>query len=93
MHFSGIQRLEDVSSSVTLGWVAVCDFCWIFGCGNISNETNTDVCMYIEEFILVEMHTSWSTNWNWFTLEITLAFIQLQQYKGNVSYALRSQLT
>ena len=49
--------------------------------------------MYIEEFILVEMHTSWSTNWNRFTLEITLAFIQSQQYKGNVSYALRSQLT
>ena len=25
---------------------------------------HTDVCMYIEEFILVEMHTSQSTNWN-----------------------------
>ena len=31
--------------------------------GYISNETNTDVCMYIEEFILVEIWIHCCTNW------------------------------
>ena len=40
--------------------------------GYISNETNADVHLYIEEFILVEIWIHYCTNWNWFTLENTL---------------------
>ena len=33
--------------------------------GYVSNETNTDVRMYIEEFILVEIWIHCCTSWNW----------------------------
>ena len=47
--------------------------------GYVSNETKADVHMYIEEFILVEIWIHCCTNWKWFTLENTLAFIYTQQ--------------
>ena len=41
--------------------------------------TDTDVCMYIEEFSLVEIWKHFYTKLKRFTLENTLAFIQSQQ--------------
>ena len=60
--------------------------------GVVSNETNTYVRMYIEEFILVDLDTLL------YKVEVkdignTLAFIHSQQGLRNVRIALRSQLT
>ena len=43
--------------------------------GYVSNETNADVRMDIEEFILVEIWIHCCTKLNWITLENTLVFI------------------
>ena len=53
---------------------------------------NKHRCTYVQivEFILVELHASYCTRMNWFTLENTLAFIQLQQWMRNVRITLRS---
>ena len=67
--------------------------------GVVSNETNTYVRMYIEEFILVDNWIHCCTNWNWrseYALE-ECWFIYTRN-KGlvtvrNVRIALRSQLT
>ena len=62
--------------------------------GYVSNETNTDVRMYIEEFILVKIWIHCCTSWKLrYCVENTLVFIQLQQWKRNMRIALRSQLT
>ena len=37
----------------------------VLNVGYILNETNADVCMYIEEFILVEISIHCCTNWKW----------------------------
>ena len=59
--------------------------------GYVSNETNADVRMYIEEFILDDLH------YLMYKLELkierycvgnTLVFIQSQQWKRNVRIAL-----
>ena len=47
--------------------------------GYISNETNADVRVYIEEFILVEFWIHCCNKVEVITLENTLAFIQSQQ--------------
>ena len=47
--------------------------------GVVSNETNTYVRMYIEEFILVDIWIHCCTKLNWRTLKNILAFIHSQQ--------------
>ena len=61
--------------------------------GYVSNETNEDVCMYIEEFILDDLHYLMYKMELRYCVEITLVFIQSQQWMRNVRIALRSQLT
>ena len=61
--------------------------------GVVSNETNEDVRMYIEEFILDDLHYLMYKMELRYCVEITLVFIQLQQSMRNVRIALRSQLT
>ena len=57
--------------------------------GHISNETNTDVRMYFEEFILDDLHyLEYKLELRYY-MENTLAFIQSQQRKRNVRIALR----
>ena len=65
--------------------------------GVVSNETNTYVRMYIEEFILVEIWIQCCTSWNWNWTEYALEkywFIYTRN-KGLVimRIALRSLLT
>ena len=45
----------------------------------VSNETNTDVRMYIEEFILIEIWIHCCTKLKWFGMEITVVYKQIQQ--------------
>ena len=45
----------------------------------VLNETNTDVHMYIEEFILIDIWIHCCTWMKWFGMEITVAYI----YKHN----------
>ena len=52
---------------------------YILMTGVVSNETNTYVRMYIEEFILVDIWIHCCTKLNWRTLENILAFIHSQQ--------------
>ena len=60
--------------------------------GYVSNETNTDVRMYIEEFILVDVVTLlYMDELN--CIGNAVVYIQSQQWKRNVRIALRSQLT
>ena len=59
----------------------------------VSNETNEDVRMYIEEFILVDIWIHCCTSWNWICIGNAVVYIQSQQWKRNVRIALRSQLT
>ena len=59
----------------------------------VSNETNEDVRMYIEEFILDDLHYLMYKMELRYCVEITLEFIQSQQWMRNVRIALRSQLT
>ena len=61
--------------------------------GVVSNETNEDVRMYIEEFILDDLHYLMYKMELRYCVEITLVFIQSQQSMRNVRIALRSQLT
>ena len=58
--------------------------------GYVSNETNTDIRMYIEEFILVEIwiHCCTKVELVLIALENTLVYIQMQQLKRNVRIAL-----
>ena len=51
----------------------------VLNIGYVSNETNTDVCMYTEEFILVDIWIHCCTKLKWRCMENTLAFIQSQQ--------------
>ena len=45
----------------------------------VSNETNTDVRMYIEEFILVDIWIHCCT-WNkWSNMDFTVVYIHTQQ--------------
>ena len=48
--------------------------------GYVSNETNEDVHMYIEEFILDDLHYLMYKLELRYYVENTLAFIQSQQY-------------
>ena len=57
------------------------------------NETNEDVRMYNEEFILDDLHYLMYKMELRYCVEITLVFIQSQQRMRNVRIALRSQLT
>ena len=56
---------------------------FLLNIGYVSNETNTDARMYIEEFILVEIWihccTKLKLEWEVITLENTLVFIHTQQ--------------
>ena len=63
----------------------------VLNIGYVSNETNADVRMYIEEFILVEIwiHHCTKLKSRMNTLENTLVFIQSQQWMRNVRIALR----
>ena len=61
--------------------------------GVVSNETNEDVRMYIEEFILDDLHYLMYKMELRCCVEITLVFIQSQHWMRNVRIALRSQLT
>ena len=61
--------------------------------GVVSNETNEDVRMYIEEFILDDLHYLMYKMELRYCVEITVVFIQSHQRMRNVSIALRSQLT
>ena len=65
--------------------------CWIIGW--VSNETNEDVRMYIEEFILVEIWIHCCTKLNWITLEKCWFIYTRNKGLRNVRIALRSQLT
>ena len=66
---------------------------YILMTGVVSNETNEDVRMYIEEFILDDLHYLMYKMELRYCVEITLVFIQSQQSMRNVRIALRSQLT
>ena len=66
---------------------------YILMTGVVSNETNEDVRMYIEEFILDDLHYLMYKMELRYCVEITLVFIQSQQWMRNVRIALRSQLT
>ena len=66
---------------------------YILTTGVVSNETNTYVRMYIEEFILDDLHYLMYKMELRYCVEITLVFIQSQQWMRNVRIALRSQLT
>ena len=59
----------------------------------VSNETNEDVRMYIEEFILVDIWIHCCASWNWICIGNAVIYIQSQQWKRNVRIAFRSQLT
>ena len=61
--------------------------------GVVSNETNEDVRMYIEEFILDDLHYLMYKMELRYCVEITVVFIQSHQRMRNVRIALRSQLT
>ena len=61
--------------------------------GVVLNETNEDVRMYIEEFILDDLHYLMFKMELRYCVEITLVFIQSQQWMRNVRIALRGQLT
>ena len=63
--------------------------------GIVSNETNADVRMYIEEFILVEIWIHCCTKLkSWMiTLENTLAFIQMQKRRRRCKNCSWMQLT
>ena len=56
-------------------------------------EQTKDVRMYIEEFILDDLHYLMYKMELRYCVEITLVFIQSQQWMRNVRIALRSQLT
>ena len=56
-------------------------------------EQTKDVRMYIEEFILDDLHYLMYKMELRHCVEITLVFIQSQQWMRNVRIALRSQLT
>ena len=43
----------------------------------VSNETNTDVHMYIEEFILVDIWMHCCTSSKWLGMETTVVYIQM----------------
>ena len=45
----------------------------------VSNETNTDVCMYIEEFILVDIWIHCCTKLNWICIGNVVVYIPMQQ--------------
>ena len=66
---------------------------YILTTGVVSNETNTDVYMYIEEFILVEIWIHCCTKLNWITLEKYRFIYTRNKGLRNVRIALRSQLT
>ena len=66
---------------------------YILMTGVVSNETNEDVRMYNEEFILDDLHYLMYKMELRYCVEITLVFIQSQQRMRNVRIALRSQLT
>ena len=57
--------------------------------GYVSNATNTDVRMYIEEIILDDLHYLEYKLELRYCMENTLVFIQSQQRKRNVRIALR----
>ena len=56
--------------------------CWIIGRQTIAErnvEQTKDVCMYIEEFILVDIWIHCCTSWNWIALEYAVVYIHSQQ--------------
>ena len=68
-------------------------FLSLLNIGYVSIETNEDVRMYIEEFILVEIWIHCCTKLNWITLEKCWFIYTRNKGMRYVRIALRSQLT